>query len=72
MEPLSIDDFAESREPRISKRFMEHWTEEAPCAFCGCPMYYPEDRLYFELEHLEHLVFCSRGCAADYWHNSEY
>ena len=57
--------------PKVTKVQLEHWTEEDACGFCGCPVMYPEDP-GFVIENMEHLLFCSRGCAYDYLHNADW
>lgn len=56
---------------KIYKAKIKHWTEEAACEYCGAPVTTDEPS-HYEIENLEHLVFCSKVCAQDYIHNAEY
>ena len=60
-----------ARRPGVSKRTINNIEEEGQCAYCGWPLYI-DDKLYFEIEDMEHLMFCSRGCAGDYLNNADW
>ena len=56
--------------PKVTKRRLNNVSEECWCEFCGWPIMYPDN--CYEIQDMEFYGFCSKGCAYDYLHNSDY